>query len=215
MKSFYVYIYKDVDGTPFYVGKGTGNRWRHHLKKSHNKQVTGRITKIKQSGHEPIIQVIDAESEADALELESCLITLCGKRHDNTGTLWNYSNGGQGTTWSPDISHERRLEITNKGMLAAAAANRGRKQNRESVELRRAKQIGKPRSDAMKEKLRETLGTKDLKFYYDPITDREFRLDMNDPNVRIELHYIKGRKPFSASTKAKLSEKAKARHPKQ
>lgn len=160
MKTFYVYIYKDQNGIPFYVGKGSGLRWKDHLSKSHNKQVKGKIAKIRATGVEPTIQIVEAENEDDAFEIENCLIVLIGKRNIGTGTLWNFNDGGSGTTWSTDITAERRREITKNGVIAAANANRGKKQKPESIELRRAKQLGKKRPDSMKENLKKTLSTK-------------------------------------------------------
>lgn len=86
MTGFYVYAYLREDGTPYYVGKGAGNRaWtkgKDEIKKPTNK------TRI----------IIIAENltndEAKYLEIE--LISHLGRKDLGTGVLRNKTPGGDG-----------------------------------------------------------------------------------------------------------------------
>ena len=96
MRKYYVYVYLNTlkpglftynnlsfDYEPFYVGKGFGKRYLHHLNKVKNKnkfkdsdkfQI---ITEIISSGVDPIIlKIKDSLSEDDALLLENNLYIL-------------------------------------------------------------------------------------------------------------------------------------------
>lgn len=96
---FYVYAYirlKDSQtakaGTPYYIGKGHGNRaWVPH----------GRVTFTENQ----VVIISDGLTEFGAFCLERKLIRMWGKKIDNTGILQNFSDGGEGATgvkFSPD-----------------------------------------------------------------------------------------------------------------
>jgi hypothetical protein len=99
--NFYTYILKRPDGTPFYVGKGSGKRcFRHfnhwNIKNDTNKLKVNIINKIRRSGGEPIIEILQENiSENDAFKLEMEQIKLYGRIHDG-GLLSNMSDGGEG-----------------------------------------------------------------------------------------------------------------------
>lgn len=101
---YYVYVYKKPDGTPFYVGKGKGDRDLDHLIKAKRVNYTelnmlkvNTIRKILNSGSEPIIERVCSDLTEDlAFELEEFLIEEIGRRDLGTGTLCNLTNGGEG-----------------------------------------------------------------------------------------------------------------------
>ena len=101
---YYVYIYRDPrpdkNGQPIYVGKGDASRGRayvHVRQGSHNQVLNRVIAKIKAAGCEPIIDIFERfDDEAAAFATERALIAKFGRRCDGTGTLCNFSIGGEG-----------------------------------------------------------------------------------------------------------------------
>jgi hypothetical protein len=83
--SFYTYMWLREDGTPYYVGKGTGSRAftskNHCVHRPHD---AARI----------IVQ--HWSSEQEAFEMEMWWIALYGRKDVGTGCLRNRSNGGDG-----------------------------------------------------------------------------------------------------------------------
>jgi hypothetical protein len=85
-RRFYVYEYLREDGTPYYIGKGKGNR-------AYCKHDDIIVPRYKDRIH----VIIDDLSEDEAYELEKGLITHYGRLDNNTGILENYTDGGKGT----------------------------------------------------------------------------------------------------------------------
>jgi hypothetical protein len=84
---FYTYLWLREDGTPYYVGKGKGDR--AFISDGHN------IHRPKTSDR---IIVQDFESEEDAFEAEKFLISYYGRTDLGTGCLRNLTDGGEGTS---------------------------------------------------------------------------------------------------------------------
>jgi hypothetical protein len=80
---YYTYLWLREDGTPYYVGKGTGDRafvrynHRHYPPKDKS-----------------LILLQEHISEQDALEAEKFLITFYGRVDLGTGCLRNLTDGG-------------------------------------------------------------------------------------------------------------------------
>ena len=155
MSEFYVYAYlrnKDSTtgktGTPYYIGKGTGNRAyvKHYAPLPKDKL---NITFIKQHL---------TEQQAHNLEIE--LIAKYGRKDLGTGILHNRTNGGEGIS-NPSVATRQKLAYAKRNESAEtrlkrsiAAKNRVRRPCSEETKrkISEANQ-GKKRSLEAKEKM--------------------------------------------------------------
>lgn len=121
---YYVYLYLREDGTPYYCGKGFGNRAYRKGSPKNIKIVAVHLT------------------EQEAFILEKYLIKFYGRKDLGTGILRNFTNGGEGTAgikhwWAGKSeverfgSKEKALEVSakrvksNAGKLSRAGKNNG------------------------------------------------------------------------------------------
>lgn len=147
---FYVYEYIRDDGTPYYIGKGSGNRAFIKNKRG----LPQDPTKIK------FIKTNLFESEA--LDLEKTLIAKYGRKDLGTGILINLTDGGEGIS-NPSASTREKLarakrneSVETRLKRSAAAKNRKREPLSEETKQKiREKNTGKKRSDSAKRKMAE------------------------------------------------------------
>ena len=83
VKIYYTYLWLREDGTPYYAGKGSGDRAFAWHKRIGNSPPRNRI----------LIQPYP--SEADAFVAEVFLVSFYGRKDLNTGCLSNMSGGGE------------------------------------------------------------------------------------------------------------------------
>jgi len=83
--SLYTYAYLRQDGTPYYVGKGRGNR---AFSKHNNVKVPPR---------DRVLFLKTNLSEKEAFKHERYMIFVFGRKDKGTGILWNFTDGGEGT----------------------------------------------------------------------------------------------------------------------
>lgn len=104
---------------PFYVGKGSDERYKKHLienKKDKNRHKKNTIRKIQRNGIEPIIvKVLEGVDGQSAFDKEIELIWVIGRADMKMGSLTNMSWGGEGSDGRVriDITGQKfgRLEV--------------------------------------------------------------------------------------------------------
>lgn len=109
MKKYYTYAYLREDGTPYYIGKGSGNRINSH----HRKHL----------GLPPVERRIYLKTnltEEEAFNHERYMVALYGRKDNNTGILINLTDGGD----NPPLNN---MGGWNKGMTMNFSPERGKK----------------------------------------------------------------------------------------
>lgn len=91
---FYAYLYRDIDGTPIYVGKGKNKRYLSHF---NSKTLLSKLLNQRISEGIRLTPTFYAcESEELAFFVEEELIRKYKRLDLNEGTLFNLTNGGEG-----------------------------------------------------------------------------------------------------------------------
>ena len=216
---YYVYMYLKENGTPFYVGKGKGNRHLAHLqeaKKSSTKDTNrlkiNTIKKMLNEGKEPKIVFIDKNiNEDSAFELEEFLISEIGRIDLKTGTLTNLTNGGDGAAGqSRDMTGENNPNFGKTGELCYWW---GRKHTEETKLKMSEVQTGRVMTEEHKtnmrkpksEKGRANIAKARKESLYRPSEETKLKLSLAGKGKPSPL---KGRKA-SEETKRKISESGK------
>jgi len=122
--NFYVYMYLRDDGTPYYVGRGKGNRAFHYHK------VTKKPKEISK-----IVITHKNLTFQESNDLEKELIKKYGRKDIGTGILRNMTDGGEGAL---NLSEETRKKISEKAKINFAKEKNpmyGKKHSDSSKEL--------------------------------------------------------------------------------
>jgi len=110
VSKYYVYIYTDptvpygrfgLEFSPFYVGKGQGNRYKFHLgcRNRLNPQMNDKVRHMLDNEVDPVIVLVHrTDNEAEAYEVETQWIEKVGRVMRGTGPLLNLTDGGVGTS---------------------------------------------------------------------------------------------------------------------
>lgn len=107
---FYTYVYFETPQKPIYVGKGRWHRANNHINgKTHSKILAGKIRNLRAKGIEPVVKIIHTDSEEEAFELETFLITEIGRVDLGTGPLLNLTDGGDGGSGMVHTAETREL----------------------------------------------------------------------------------------------------------
>lgn len=138
MLKYYVYAYLREDGSPYYIGKGTGNRAWH--------KGEGEVPKPTHNSR--IIIVESLLTLTGALAIERRLIRWWGRKDLGTGILRNKTNGGDGGTGAKLGS---KLSSDTKKKISKASVGRKRgpmseESKKKLSESLRGKNVGKCRT---------------------------------------------------------------------
>jgi DNA-binding cell septation regulator SpoVG len=159
-RRFYTYAYLREDGTPYYIGKGTGRRAFDKARRTVTIPPKERVLFLK-----------TGLTEEEAFKHEIYMIALYGRKDLGTGILYNFTDGGEGASVGHPVSKEtrekiRRAHLGKKASLEAREKMRrsqtGKKRAPEAVEKTRQANLGKPLSQERREKISRALTGKKL-----------------------------------------------------
>lgn len=97
---FYTYLWLRTDGSPYYAGKGCGNRAVNGRHGIHGPTDRSRIL------------IFPMQNEAEAFEFETYLIAHYGRKDNGTGILRNMTDGGDGMAGHIQSAETRRKRAT-------------------------------------------------------------------------------------------------------
>ena len=141
---FYAYIWLRQDGTPYYVGKGKGDRAFEQ---------TGHRVRRPQDSDSIIVQ--EYETEDDAFEAERFFISLYGRADLKTGCLRNLTDGGEGVSGAVRTEGwKRNIGLGNKGRKPVGYT-RTKEHRRQLQERMKGNKVGDTRA-AQQWALRQT-----------------------------------------------------------
>ena len=148
MKLFYIYTLADLNGSIFYIGKGTGDRLKRHdyicskfttpPKHYSSIKLFYKLRKLIENGESfTAIKVFESSDEASVLEKEKELIAFYGKEN-----LCNLTDGGEGrsgtkhnqTTKNKIAKSLQGHTMSEKTRAALYNANKGRRMKPEWVQ---------------------------------------------------------------------------------
>jgi hypothetical protein len=138
---FYTYAYLREDRTPYYIGKGNGDRVyyksKYEVKPPKDKS---RIIFLKQN-----------ITEEEAFRHEKYMIDVFGRKDLRTGILRNKTNGGDGTSgWIPSEKTRKNWSEAKKG---ENNPNYGKSTSEETRRKQSEVKKGKSRSEETREKI--------------------------------------------------------------
>ena len=148
MPQFYSYMWLREDGSPYYVGKGTGRR--AFTSDGHGNRRPKSRTRI---------LTFPMLNEAEAFESEIALIDLFGRKDLGTGCLRNMTDGGENPpNWKGRKRGPQSEEHRRKNSEGHKGLNLGHRNYTtvEGIEKMRASKTGKHPSSETREKMSQS-----------------------------------------------------------
>lgn len=145
---FYIYAYLRTDGTPYYIGKGTGRRAWIKTKIHHTPKDKRRI-----------IIMENNLSNIGALALERFYIRWYGRKDNGTGILRNLTDGGEGGNGlisSPETRKKKSIANSGKNNNMYGVRLCGEKNHMFGKKGALSPLYGRKHSEETKEKMRKT-----------------------------------------------------------
>lgn len=109
---YYTYAYLRKDGTPYYIGKGKGDRAFRNRGRAVNTPPRDRILLLK-----------TGLTEEEAFRHEIYMIALYGRKDNGTGILYNFTDGGEGAS-NPSEETRRKMGRAMKGKTHSEESKR-------------------------------------------------------------------------------------------
>lgn len=181
---FYTYAYLRKDKTPYYIGKGKGNR----IFAKHQKGISVPKDKIR------IIFLKQNLTEEEAFKHEIYMIAVFGRKDLGTGILHNKTNGGDGISgYALSVEHKNSISKARKGIPLTeehrkniSKSNKGKKFSKETKRKQSEAKKGEKNPNYGKSRPEET------------------RIKMSESH-KGKTHYLYG-KSIPEETKRKLRE---------
>jgi hypothetical protein len=193
---YYTYAYLREDKTPYYIGKGKGNRIFNKDK--------GDIRPPKDKSR--IIFLKKNLTEAEAFRHEIYMITVFGRKDLETGILRNRTDGGEGA--SGLVMSEETRKTLSELKVGEKNPNYGKEMSEEQKQKISEKRKGTKLSEEHKDKIRQKMmgNTWNVGKKLSDETKRKVG------EAQKGNQYMKGMK-FSEETKQKMSEAHKGKTP--